>query len=93
LDELTSVIKANPQITKILIEGHASSEGNPAHNLKLSDERAHAVMDYLEKHGIEKGRLSAKGFGATHPIADNKTEEGREKNRRVDFTIVSQKKK
>jgi outer membrane protein OmpA-like peptidoglycan-associated protein len=93
LDELTTVIKANPQITKILIEGHASSEGNAAHNLKLSDERAHSVMDYLEKHGVEKGRLSAKGFGATHPIADNKTEEGREKNRRVDFTIVSQKKK
>jgi outer membrane protein OmpA-like peptidoglycan-associated protein len=82
------VLKANPQIKKVLIEGHASSEGNAAHNLKLSGERAASVMKYLEEHGIAKGRLSEKGFGATKPIGDNKTEEGREKNRRVDFTIV-----
>jgi OOP family OmpA-OmpF porin len=92
MNEIADIIKENPKITKIMIEGHASSEGNAAHNTKLSDERAHSVMEYLVKKGIDKGRLDAKGFGSSQPIADNKTEEGREKNRRVDFTIVSQKK-
>ena len=90
LNEVVEVVKDNPQIKKILIEGHASSEGDAAHNLKLSDERAKAVMTYLAEHGVAKERLSAKGFGSTQPIADNNTEAGREKNRRVDFTIVEQ---
>ena len=47
-------------------------------------------MTYLAEHGVAKERLSAKGFGSTQPIADNNTEAGREKNRRVDFTIVEQ---
>lgn len=88
LNEVVQVIKDNAQIKKILIEGHASAEGDKNHNLKLSDERAHAVMDYITAHGIAKDRLSSKGFGSSEPIADNKTEEGREKNRRVEFTIV-----
>ena len=87
---MVEVVKDNPQIKKILIEGHASSEGDASHNLKLSDERAKAVMAYLTEHGVAKDRLSAKGFGSTQPIADNNTEVGREKNRRVDFTIVEQ---
>ena len=88
LNEVVQVIKTNPQIKKILIEGHASSEGDKNHNLKLSDERAKAVMDYLVQHGVPKDHVTAKGFGSTEPIADNNTEEGREKNRRVEFTIT-----
>jgi outer membrane protein OmpA-like peptidoglycan-associated protein len=88
LDEVVKVIKDNPQIKKVLIEGHSSSEGEAAHNMKLSEERAKSVMHYFTEHGIEKTRLSAKGFGTTQPIADNATEQGREKNRRVEFTIV-----
>jgi outer membrane protein OmpA-like peptidoglycan-associated protein len=88
LNEVTQVMKDNPQIKKVLIEGHASSDGEASHNMKLSDERAKAVMKYLVDHGIDKGRLSAKGFGSTEPLADNKTEDGREKNRRVEFTII-----
>ncbi len=88
LNEVTKVMKENPQIKKVLIEGHASSEGDAAYNMKLSDDRAKAVMKYLVENGIDKSRLSAKGFGATQPIADNKTEDGREKNRRVEFTII-----
>ncbi len=88
LNEVVQVIKDNTQIKKLLIEGHASSDGDKAHNLKLSDERANAVMIYLVEHGIAKARLSSKGFGSSQPIADNNTEEGREKNRRVEFTIV-----
>ena len=88
LNEVVQVIKDNAQIKKLLIEGHASSDGDKAHNLKLSDERAKAVMVYLVEHGIAKARLSSKGFGSSDPIADNNTEEGREKNRRVEFTIT-----
>jgi OOP family OmpA-OmpF porin len=90
LDEIADIIKKNPHIKKISIEGHASSEGDAARNIKLSDDRAKSVMKYLTEHGVEAARLSAKGFGAKKPIADNNTEEGKEKNRRVEFVIVEQ---
>jgi len=90
LDDIVKVIKENPQIKKLAIEGHASAEGDAKKNLKLSDDRAKAVMKYCVDHGIEAPRLTAKGFGVTKPIADNATEEGREKNRRVEFNITEQ---
>jgi hypothetical protein len=90
LDEIAGVIKNAPHIKKIAIEGHASAEGNKAVNLKLSDDRAKSVMKYLVDKGIEKERLTAKGYGSSKPIAENDTEEGREKNRRVEFNIVEQ---
>ena len=90
MDEISDTIKKNPQIKKLGIEGHASSEGDAAKNVKLSDERAKAVMKYIVDKGVEAGRLTAKGYGAKKPIADNATEEGREKNRRVEFVIVEQ---
>ena len=90
LNEIVQVIKDNPHIKKIAIEGHASSDGNDDFNMKLSDDRSKSVMKYLVDKGIEEKKLSAKGFGETKPIADNETEEGREKNRRVEFNIVEQ---
>jgi outer membrane protein OmpA-like peptidoglycan-associated protein len=90
LNEIASVIQKNPHIKRIQIEGHASSEGDPGHNQKLSDDRAKSVMRYLAEHGIAKTALLAKGFGIGKPIADNTTEAGREKNRRVEFNIVEQ---
>ena len=90
LNEIVKVIKENPHIKKIAIEGHASSDGNKAFNKKLSDDRAKSVRTYLVEHGIDKDKLTAKGFGEEKPIADNDTEEGREKNRRVEFNIVEQ---
>ncbi len=78
LDEIVDVIKKNPHIKKIQIEGHASSEGNAAYNKSLSDRRAKSVMKYLVDHGIEQARLVAKGFGSEKPIASNDTEEGKE---------------
>lgn len=91
LNEVADVIKKNPQIKTILIEGHASSEGSDSHNLTLSDKRAKAVMNYLiGKAGIDKRMLKAKGYGETRPIASNDTEDGREQNRRVEFTITGQ---
>lgn len=91
LNEVAKVIKENPQIKKIEVEGHASSEGSDDYNLKLSDKRAHSVMKYLTgEAGIPEEMLSAKGYGETRPIDTNDTEEGREKNRRVEFTITEQ---
>jgi OOP family OmpA-OmpF porin len=90
LDEVVEVIKKNPHIKKISIDGHASAEGNAAANKKLSDDRAKSVMAYLVGKGIAAAQLSAHGWGSEKPIADNGTEEGREKNRRVEFNIVEQ---
>lgn len=91
LDEIAQVIKANPIIKKILVEGHSSSEGDPKANLKLSDDRAKAVVAALESRGVAKGILTAKGFGSSDPIDKGNTEEAREKNRRVEFTIQDPK--
>lgn len=90
LDEIVDVIKKNPHIKKMAIEGHASSEGNADFNRKLSDDRAKAVRQYLVDHGIAAETLTAKGYGADKPIASNDTEEGREKNRRVEFNVTEQ---
>lgn len=76
-------MKDYPQ-TKGVIEGHTDSRGGAAYNLKLSQRRAESVKAYLVKHfGIDASRLDAKGYGLTKPIADNKTEAGRQKNRRT----------
>ena len=89
LHDIAEVIKKNPQIKKLSIEGHASSEGDAKHNKKLSDDRAKAVMDYLvKKEQIPAATLAAKGWGEEKPIADNNTEDGKEKNRRVEFLVV-----
>jgi OOP family OmpA-OmpF porin len=90
MNEIAAVITKNPQIKRIRIEGYASSEGDANHNKKLSDDRAASVMKYLTEHGIAAPRLSSVGFGVDKPIADNTTEQGREANRRVEFTIVEQ---
>ena len=90
LDEIVKVIQENSYIKKIQIEGHASAEGDAKHNMKLSDDRAKSVRKYLSDHGVDPERLVAKGFGITKPLASNDTEEGREKNRRVEFNILEQ---
>ncbi len=73
----------------VQVDGHTDNVGNPAANQKLSQDRAEAVVKYLvTKKGVDAKRLSAKGFGDTKPIADNKTKKGQAKNRRVDFTVT-----
>lgn len=72
----------------VQVDGHTDNVGKAESNQKLSQQRATAVVNYLvSKKGIEAKRLSAKGWGASAPIADNGTETGRAKNRRVDFTV------
>jgi len=91
MQEIIKVIKENAHIKKIAIEGHTSSEGSDRHNLKLSDQRAKAVMNYLVKQGeLPAAMFTAKGFGETKLIGDESTAEGLEKNRRVEFNIVEQ---
>lgn len=92
LEDVAQVMRDNPQVKHVAIEGHASADGDDAQNLKLSDERAKAVMAHLVAKGkIDPARLTAEGFGEKRPIADNNTEEGREKNRRVEFNVVDEK--
>lgn len=90
LDEIVTVIKENPHIKKLSIEGHTDSDGSDKYNLKLSDDRSKAVMSYLTEHGVEIDRLTAKGFGESKPIATNDTDDGKEQNRRVEFLITEQ---
>lgn len=88
LMEVADILNENPQIKKVLIEGHTDSNGSDRYNKRLSDRRAKAVRDFLVKQGISNKRLLFKGFGEERPIATNDTDEGRQKNRRVEFTII-----
>jgi OmpA-OmpF porin, OOP family len=90
LDEIYAMLKDNPQIELLQIEGHTDSTGGAAINRKLSQERAASVRKYMTDKGIEGKRLTAKGFGPDKPIADNGTDAGRDQNRRVEFNIVKQ---
>ena len=74
----------NPEL-KFSVEGHTDNTGNPTGNQTLSEARAKAIVDKLVELGIAPDRLSAVGKGQTSPIADNTTDEGRAKNRRVEF--------
>ena len=67
------------------LDGYASSEGTAAHNMRLSKDRANSVKTYLVNSGVPAKKLKIKGFGETHPVADNSTEQGRILNRRVEF--------
>ena len=90
LDEIAKVIQENPHVQKVSIEGHASAEGDDNYNLTLSKARAEAVRAYLVGKGVAAERLASAGHGETKPLATNDTEEGREKNRRVEFHITKQ---
>jgi outer membrane protein OmpA-like peptidoglycan-associated protein len=88
LDNVAAVLLAHPEVGKIRVEGHTDSRGRAAYNRDLSQRRAQAVAKYLIKKGVDASRLAAKGYGPDQPIADNETEEGREKNRRVEFRMI-----
>jgi len=84
VDQIVKLLKDNPGL-KVGIEGHTDSTGTPARNKTLSQQRAESVVSALVKAGIDAKRLSAAGWGQDKPIADNKTEEGKAKNRRVEI--------
>ncbi len=82
LDKVAASLKDFPDV-KIQVAGHTDSTGSAAHNMKLSEARAASVMEYLVSKGVNPANLSAKGYGETEPVADNKTAEGKAQNRRV----------
>jgi outer membrane protein OmpA-like peptidoglycan-associated protein len=88
LNAVARILEATPAISKLTIEGYADSTGDETFNKQLSQDRAEAVKAYLLKKGVEPSRLEAVGLGTEHPVAPNDTDEGRAKNRRVEFKVT-----
>ncbi|MEM9694117.1 MAG: OmpA family protein, partial [Myxococcota bacterium] len=87
LSEIADVLVRNAGLKKVEIQGHTDNSGSPQLNRKLSDDRARAVKTWLTQHGVEGGRLEAKGYGSAVPLAPNVTPANRARNRRVQFVI------
>jgi OOP family OmpA-OmpF porin len=88
LNALKDFMDQNKNFSRIRIEGHTDNVGKSADNMKLSQDRALAVVQWLSDHGISKDRCFAVGFGDSKPIADNKTDDGKAQNRRTEFHIA-----
>jgi outer membrane protein OmpA-like peptidoglycan-associated protein/uncharacterized protein YidB (DUF937 family) len=88
LDKAADAIKKAPGETVIEVGGHTDSQGNPGSNLTLSTTRSDAVRSALVERGVNAAMLKAKGYGGSNPVADNATEEGRAKNRRIEFKVL-----
>jgi len=88
LNALKDFMGQNPNFTRIRVEGHTDNVGKPADNMKLSTDRAMAVVMWMDAHGVSKDRFLAVGFGDTKPIADNKSEDGKAQNRRTEFRLA-----
>jgi OmpA-OmpF porin, OOP family len=88
LNDTVNYLESNPTLT-VEVQGHTDQIGSQKYNQKLSEQRADAVMNYLVSKGIAKERLSVKGYGFSVPVDTNSTEEGRAKNRRVQFNPIS----
>ncbi len=91
LEKLVSVLKNYPD-TKIEVQGYTDDTGTESYNKVLSEKRAVSVSDYLVKNGVDTARLITLGYGEMLPKYDNTTEEGRAKNRRVEFVITANEK-
>ncbi len=87
LETLASIMRDNPKITKLRIEGHTDSSGRPVKNLRLSQARAEAVAKWLTAHEIDGSRLAPVGLGPSRPLVDNATLEHRAVNRRTECHI------
>ena len=90
LDKLANFLKQFPD-RKLLIEGYTDSVGGDSYNQDLSDRRAQAVRDALVQRGVDSSRVTARGYGKAHPVADNASPEGRAMNRRVEIVIADDK--
>jgi len=87
LDKVAALLKAHPELTKLRVEGHTCNLGTDAYNLRLSQRRANAVVDYLVSQGVDRSRLRAVGYGEAKPLVPNTDEPHREQNRRVQIFI------
>jgi len=84
LSEISKMLQQNPTV-KLSVEGHTDNAGSAPSNQILSEKRAQAVVVWLTSHGIDASRLKAKGWGQSKPVADNSTDDGKAKNRRVEL--------
>ncbi|MBI3205408.1 MAG: OmpA family protein [Myxococcales bacterium] len=89
LSAVLKILQDHPEITKVSVEGHTDNRGGKGYNKDLSKRRAASVVKWLTDKGIDPKRLSSAGFGLERPLDSNDTEEGRQKNRRVEFHIQS----
>ncbi|MFN6037098.1 MAG: OmpA family protein [Bacteroidota bacterium] len=89
LNELAALMKVHEKDWKVKLAGHTDNQGKPANNLKLSEKRAKAVMKYLIGKGALSKNIIVEWYGQTKPVADNLTEEGRQKNRRVNISVIN----
>jgi OmpA-OmpF porin, OOP family len=90
LQQVASVLKEHPELTQLEIQGHTDSRGNAGYNQALSQRRAASVVNWLTtRGGVEASRLSPKGYGKDQPLDTNDTDEGRQRNRRVQFKILT----
>jgi len=87
LKNIAEIMKAYPKVA-LKIGGYTDNVGNADANLKLSQKRAQNTLQELVKLGVDAKRLEAEGYGEKHPVADNSTEEGRQKNRRIDLRVT-----
>lgn len=87
LDRVVKLLKENPKI-EIEMSAHTDSKGSDEYNFKLSDNRARSVREYIISKGIAESRIVSQGYGETKPVAPNDTDENRQLNRRVEFTIL-----
>jgi outer membrane protein OmpA-like peptidoglycan-associated protein len=85
--EIVQLMKDHPRMT-VRVEGHASPDGNYQHNVVLAEKRTAAVVKYLLAHGVDSDRLTSESFGPDHPFVANTNQEGRERNRRVEFNVT-----
>lgn len=92
LNEIADALIKNPRVKKVEVQGHTDNTGDPARNLRLSEDRANAVVSWLTSHGVASDRLVAKGYGEQRPLLPNVTEGNKQRNRRVQFVIVDQDK-
>lgn len=88
LDDVARELSEHPEVKRVRIDGHTDAVASKRHNMKLSQERVAAVKEYLLSKGVEAKRLTTKAYGETRPLGSNKTEEGRAKNRRVEFHVL-----
>ena len=86
LAKLSGIIQAHPGL-HLAIEGHTDNIGGDEANMKLSQQRADAVRDFVVQQGLPQDAVSAVGLGKAEPVADNSTNEGRQKNRRVEIIV------
>ena len=90
LNQVAGVLQNASYVKHVRIEGHTDDRGKPDYNLDLSKRRAASVLQYLTAHDVGAGKLESQGYGLEKPIADNKTDAGRGRNRRVEFVVTEQ---